>query len=232
MSAEIAIGIASVVVTFRWIVGGLWGTGSTVYFDCKCCIASGGGPAVAVGARVPNARWLPVRLGSGARPVPPAATFAATAEPGAIVPSVTTEFERMSWAPDPVSAGMLLRLAIDGRSFVFKSCANSATEGGRRVFVGGISKARAVGGKLLTKVVDNVSISELCELASQSPSNGCFRMLRTCASHTSSPTTYAVNGCGSEGKVRLRFGFEVGTFCSRRVADTAFGYCGRLWVRE
>lgn len=193
-SAEIAIGIASVVVAFLGVVTGvLWGTASTVYVNCKCCNSPGSGPVVAIGARAPKETWLPVRMTSNARVVSPTPTNAKAVESQAITPSVTAGFEHMSWTPIPAGTGMSLRLTIDGRSYVFESCASSTPAGGgRRVVVGNIKKAKAVEGEIFARVVDIVTVAEACALVTEYPSRGHFRILRRCASHVSSFATYAV----------------------------------------
>ena len=87
---------------------------------------------------------------------------------------------------------MSLRLTVDGRSYVFESCASSTTEGGRRVVVGGIKTAKAVDAEMFARVVDIVTVNKACALATEYPSGGRFRILRRCASHVSSFATYAV----------------------------------------
>lgn len=192
MSAETAVGIASVAVAFLGVVAGLWGTSSTVYLNCKCCVSAGTGPVVTVGARDPKEKWLPCRMASDVHAVPPAAAFATGVGSEAIVSSATAGFEHMSWTPIPAGTGMSLRLSVDGRSYVFESCATFTAEGGRRVIVGGIKRASAVDGQVWARVVNIVTVNESCALATQYPSRGHFRILRRCASYTSSLATYAV----------------------------------------
>ena len=193
-SAEIAIGIASVVVAFLGVVAGvLWGSASTVYVNCKCCSSSGSGPVLTVGARIPKEKWLPIRMASNARVTSPTPEPATTIESQAIVFSVNAGLERMSWTPIPTATGMSLRLTVDGRSYLFETCATSTTEGGgSRIVVGDIKRAKTVGGEVLARVVDIVTVNEVCALATEFPSHGCFRILRGCASHASSVATYAV----------------------------------------
>lgn len=192
MSAETIIGITSVIVAFLGVVVGLWGTSSTVYLNCKCCVSDGTGPVVTVGARNPREKWLPLRLASGVHPVHKAAASATAGGSEAIVSSVTVGFEHMSWTPIPPGTGISLRLSVDGRSYVFESCASSAMEGGKRVVVGSIKKAKAVDAEILARLVDIVTVNESCELAAEYASRGHFRILRRCASRASSLSTYAV----------------------------------------
>ena len=171
----------------------LWGTASTVYVNFKCCNSSSSGPVLAVGARTPKERWLPVRMAHDARVFSQHPTFTTAVESQAIVTSVTAGFEQMSWTPIPAATGMSLHLTVDGRSYLFEALANSATEGGGvRVVVGGIKRAKPVDGEILARVVDIVTINEACALATEYPSRGSFRILRRCASHASSDATYAV----------------------------------------
>ena len=153
---------------------------------------SGSGPVVAVGARAPKEKWLPFRMASDAHVAPQTPIFATAVASEAIVSSGTAGFEHMLWTPIPAAMGMSLHLTVDGRSYVFESCATSATEGGRRVLVGGIKRASAVDAEVLARVVDIVTVNEACALATEYPSGGRFRILRRCASHTSSLATYAV----------------------------------------
>lgn len=46
--------------------------------------------------------------------------------------------------------------------------------------------------EVLARVVDVVTVNEACALVTEYPSGGHFRVLRRCASHTSSLATYAV----------------------------------------
>ncbi len=125
-SAEIATGITSVVVAFLGVVTDvLWGSASTVYVNCKCCSSSGSGPVVTVGDRTPKEKWLPIRMASNARVTSPTPEFATTVESQAIVSSVTAGLKRMSWMPIPTATCMTLRLTVDGRSYLFKTCATS-----------------------------------------------------------------------------------------------------------
>lgn len=80
---------------------------------------------------------------------------------------------------------MTLRLTVDGRSYVFETCATSTTVGGSRVVVGDIKRAKAVRREIVT-------VNEVCSLATEYPSRGSFRILRRCASHASTVATYAV----------------------------------------
>lgn len=179
MTAEVVVEIASVVVAFLGVVAGvLWGTASTVHYNFKCCVSSGSGPVVTVGARAPNKKWLPFRTASDARVVPPTPTFATTVGSQAIVSSVTAGFERMSWTPIPAATGMSLHLTVDGRSYVFELCASSTTEGGRRVVVGGIKRAKAVAAEMFARVGGIVTVNEACALATEHPSGGRIRILR------------------------------------------------------
>lgn len=193
LSAQIAIGIASVVVTFLGVVVGvLWRDDSTVYINCKCCNSSGSGPAVVVGARTPKKMWLPVRMASDTLIISTKPTFTNAVGSQAIVSSVTDGFEHMSWTAIPAGTSMSLRLTLDGRSYIFESCATSTMERGRKVVVGGIKRAKAIEGEKLAQVVDIVTVNEACALATEYPSHGCFRILKKCASHVSSLATYAV----------------------------------------
>jgi len=176
------------------VAGVLWGSASTVYVNCKCCSSSGSGPVITVGARIPKEKWLPIRMASNARVTSPTPESATTIESQAIVSSVNAGLERMSWTPIPTATGMSLRLTVDGRSYLFETCATSTTEGGggSRIVVGDVKRAKAVGGEVLARVVDIVTVNEACALATEFPSRGCFRIFRGCASHASSVATYAV----------------------------------------
>lgn len=105
--------------------------------------------------------------------VPHTPKFEMPVGPGAIVPSVTSGLEAIVRTPVAAGTGMTLALTVDGRAYVFKSCAGATLGGGKRGIVGDIKKARAVEGEIVGLVVDVVPVNEFmrarCQVPEQRP---------------------------------------------------------------